>query len=81
MDRVLYTTIILQTFNVFDLIVLDWLIVVAWRPALVVLPGTEGMPDYRDLGFHLRAFTKGIIICLAGAAIATAVFAAATAVL
>ncbi|WP_051753324.1 hypothetical protein [Streptosporangium amethystogenes] len=49
---------------------LDWLIVVTWRPALVVLPGTEDMSDYRDLGFHLRGFAKGIVICSVGAGIA-----------
>lgn len=70
-----YAWIILQTFNLFDLIVLDWLIVVTWRPALVVLPGTEDMPEYRDLGFHLRGFAKGIIICSVGAAIAAGLFA------
>ncbi|MEV0351535.1 hypothetical protein AB0H88_37665 [Nonomuraea sp. NPDC050680] len=70
-----YAWIILQTFNLFDLIVLDWLVVVTWRPALVVLPGTENMPDCRDLGFHLRGFAKGIIVCSVGAAIAAGLFA------
>ncbi|MEV5561057.1 hypothetical protein AB0L44_46110 [Nonomuraea wenchangensis] len=69
-----YAWIILQTFNLFDLVVLDWLIVVTWRPALVVLPGTEDMPDYRDLGFHVRGFAKGLLICTVGAALATAVY-------
>ncbi|RJL23930.1 hypothetical protein D5H75_31325 [Bailinhaonella thermotolerans] len=74
-----YAWIILQTFNLFDLVVLDWLIVVTWRPALVVLPGTEDMPEYRDLGFHVRAFAKGIVICSIGAALTAGLYAAVSA--
>jgi hypothetical protein len=69
-----YSALILLTFNVFDLIVLDWLIVVSWRPSIVVLPDTKDMADYRGMGFHLRAFATGLIICLIGAGIAAAVF-------
>jgi hypothetical protein len=47
-------------FNVFDLIVLDWLLFVIWTPRFIVLPGTEGMAGYKDLGFHVRGFLKGL---------------------
>jgi hypothetical protein len=51
-------------FNVFDWLVLDWLIIVTIRPKFIVLPGTEGMPAYRDYGFHFRGFLVGIPITL-----------------
>ncbi len=54
----------LLTFNVYDLVVLDWLVFVCWRPAAIVLPGTEGRPDYGDLRFHVDALVKGIALCL-----------------
>jgi hypothetical protein len=60
-------------FNLFDLVVMDWLIFCTIQPPLFVLPGTEGMAGYRDYGFHLRASLKGqivlTVVSLAGAAI------------
>ncbi|MFF8285584.1 hypothetical protein ACF06W_23075 [Streptomyces albus] len=47
------------TLTAWDLIVLDWIILAGLRPRLLVLPGTEGMAEYRDLRFHLHAALKG----------------------
>ena len=52
-------------FNLIDLVVLDWLVFVTWRPRIIVLPGTEGMAGYGDMGFHVRGFVKGLGFCLA----------------
>jgi hypothetical protein len=68
----LSTFLIVQVFNLFDLVVIDWLIVVTLRPSFVILPGTEGLPGYSDYGFHFRAFMKG----LAGSAIVSILLAA-----
>lgn len=35
-----------------DLVVIDWLVFCTWQPRFIVLPGTEGHPDYRDYRFH-----------------------------
>ncbi|MGW1786853.1 hypothetical protein ACWCQQ_48550 [Streptomyces sp. NPDC002143] len=51
--------LLFATLTVYDLIVLDWIVLVGLRPRLLVLPGTEGMPEYRDMGFHLIAALKG----------------------
>ncbi len=67
--------IALMTFNLYDLFVLDGLLFVVWRPAFIVLPGTEGMPEYRDFAFHARGFVKGIAIVTVTAAIATGLYA------
>ncbi|WP_063727276.1 hypothetical protein [Streptomyces sp. RTd22] len=37
-----------------DLLVLDWLLFCTVRPRFMVLPGTDGMPEYRDYAFHWR---------------------------
>ena len=49
----------LLVFNVFDLIVLDWLFFCTIQPRSMVLPGTEGMAGYRDYRFHFVGFLKG----------------------
>ena len=62
--------IVMMVFNLVDLLVLDWLLFIAIRPRLVILPGTEGSKGYKDYGFHLRAFFKGTIGSLLISAIA-----------
>jgi len=51
--------------NLFDLLVLDWLMFCTWTPQFVVLPGTEGMAGYKDYGLHFRGFLTGIVISAA----------------
>jgi hypothetical protein len=50
-------------FNVVDLVVLDWLYFIVWQPRWLILPGTEGLAGYRDLGYHVRGFFKGLVFC------------------
>lgn len=57
-------------FNLFDLLIIDWLIVVTWRPRLIVLPGTENLPGYRDYAFHFRGFLIGLGFCFVAALLA-----------
>lgn len=47
-------------FNLFDLLVLDYLFVIALQPDFVVLPGTEGMASYHDYFFPFVGFLKGL---------------------
>lgn len=48
-------------FNLVDLLILDWLILMWMRPAWAILPGTEGCAGYKDALFHLRAAAKGVM--------------------
>ncbi|WP_282791653.1 hypothetical protein [Streptomyces sp. CC224B] len=57
--------LVFATLTAWDLLVVDWAILAGLRPRLLVLPGTEGMPDYRDLRFHLDAALKGTPLILA----------------
>lgn len=44
-----------------DLVVIDWLILCTWQPRFMILPGTHGHPDYRDYRFHWTVmFPHGI---------------------
>lgn len=51
-----------MVFNLFDLLVLDWLIMVRIQPKFIILPGTEGMKIYNDYSFHFRGFLKGTVL-------------------
>lgn len=51
-------------FNLFDLLVLDYLILIELKPRFAVLAGTEGMPSYSDLRFPFLGFLKGLVIGL-----------------
>lgn len=46
-------------FNLADWLILDWAIFCAWTPRFLVIPGTEGMPAYKDYGYHFRGFVIG----------------------
>lgn len=46
-------------FNLFDLLILDWLIFCKINPEYLVLEGTRGMKEYKDYGFHFKGAMKG----------------------
>lgn len=53
-------------FNLYDLLILDWLLFCTIQPKAMVLPGTEGMAGYRDYRFHFIGFLKGLGFCAVG---------------
>jgi hypothetical protein len=71
----------LLVFNVFDLLVLDWLFFCTIQPRAMVLPGTEGMPGYRDYRFHLVGFLKGLGFTVAAGVIVAAAWTGVQAML
>lgn len=64
--------VMLGTFNVLDLVVLDWSLVY-WQPRFAILPGTEGMAGYLSYWFHFRGFLIGIPIVVSGSALLAAI--------
>jgi hypothetical protein len=68
-----HTFIFLMTFNVLDLLVIDWLILMTWRPQFMILPGTEGMAGYTDYRFHFDGFLKGTAGILVGSLLITGI--------
>ena len=69
-----FTAVALFVFNLFDLIILDWLLFCGVQPRTMVLPGTEGMAAYRDYRFHFVGFVKGLGFTLAGGTIGAALW-------
>lgn len=66
LTAIAFAAVVLLVFNIFDLLVLDWLLFCTIQPRPMVLPGTEGMPDYRDYRFHFIGFLKGLGFCTVG---------------
>ncbi|MBI1279954.1 MAG: hypothetical protein GC179_17640 [Anaerolineaceae bacterium] len=60
----LVVTGVLQVFNLFDAVVLDYLILTVIKPRFALIPGTT-WEEYSmaDMRFQLRNFVKGIVIC------------------
>lgn len=71
----------LQTFNVFDLLVLDWLILATFKPKFLMIPGTETWEGHRDYAFHFHGFLIGCagitvvsLVCTGAAMLVATVF-------
>lgn len=72
-DVYVVVTTMFMTFNLVDLVIIDWLLVATIRPSFAVLPGTAHMSGYGDYGFYFRGFLKGtVMILVAGAIVAAA---------
>ncbi len=62
-------------FNLVDWLLLDWLMFCTITPKFIVIPGTEGMPAYKDYFFHFRGFLIGTVFSgVAGLIIAVIVW-------
>lgn len=60
----LNTFLVFNIFNLFDAVVLDWLILTVMKPKFAVLPGAEGMEYlYHDWRLHVGNYLKGIVFC------------------
>lgn len=59
-EAALAAFVVLVVFNLWDWLVLDWLVFCTLTPRFVVLAGTEGMAGYRDYGMHFRGFLIGL---------------------
>jgi hypothetical protein len=56
--------IILHVFNLFDAVVIDFLILTLMKPKFAVIPGAEGMEHlYANWRLQVGNFFKGIVIC------------------
>ena len=72
-DTLIMTTVIFQLWNLIDLVLLDWLLFVTFKPRFMILPGTEGMAGYNDYGFDFQKFLTGIVITLILSAVVTSI--------
>jgi hypothetical protein len=65
-----YFFALLMGFNLFDAVVIDWLVLVVWKPARLHVPGSEGLEHVlENPRMHLTNFAKGIVFTAVGAAV------------
>ena len=57
----LYAFGIAFAFNLWDWLILDWLVFCTITPKQFVIPGSEGHPAYKDYFFHFRGFLIGTV--------------------
>jgi hypothetical protein len=55
----IHSALLLFSFAVWDLLVLDWLIFATIQPDFIVIPGTEGLAGYKDYWFHFEVSFLG----------------------
>jgi len=60
-ETLIVSTVIFQIWNLLDLVLLDWFLLMILKPRFMILPGTEGMAGYSDYMFHFRKFLNGIV--------------------
>ncbi|HEX2618999.1 MAG TPA: hypothetical protein VHL11_02600 [Phototrophicaceae bacterium] len=48
-------------FNLFDLVVLDYFVLMILKPGFLIPPGGEGVTDMSTFGFHVRGFFIGCL--------------------
>ena len=63
--------LLMLSFNLVDLVILDWMIFCWLTPRFMVLPGTEGHLGYKNYFFHFVGFLKGLIFVLIGSLVVT----------
>ncbi len=61
---------IILVFGLIDLVLIDWLVVCWLTPSFLVIPGTEGAPEYKDYGFHTVGFLIGLPLMALGGLVA-----------
>lgn len=67
-ELALMALVVIALFVVFDIVLVDWLIICTWRPRRLVYPGTEGCAGWRDYGFHVKEqFRPRALLVLIGA--------------
>lgn len=58
--------------NLFDLLIMDYLLLLIWKPGFIKSLANEADPMYKSYSFHFKAFLRGMIITLVPSLIAAA---------
>ncbi|MFD5556353.1 hypothetical protein ACFWIA_21245 [Streptomyces sp. NPDC127068] len=61
-----FGTALFAWINLVDLLIVDWWLFCTLRPAFFTLPGTGGMPEYRDKAFHWRVLVPLPLLMIPG---------------
>ena len=56
----LNTYLVFEVLNLFDLLILDYLVTMILKPKALFIPGVEGMEQYNTFRHHFRGFLIGL---------------------
>ena len=73
-EALLFIGTIMLSFCLFDLLILDWLVTVWWRPAWMRLKGAEAMMHCDNYSFHLKRSIRGLPFPIIGAGVTSLPF-------
>jgi len=60
----LNTYLVFEVLNLFDLLVIDYLVTMILKPKALFIPGVEGMEQYNTFSHHFRGFLIGLVVGL-----------------
>lgn len=72
-ETLVVSTVIFQVWNLLDLVLLDWFLLLTLKPKFMILRGTEGMAGYTDYKYHFRKFLNGIVVTFILALVVTVI--------
>jgi hypothetical protein len=58
-----------MVFNLVDLVIIDWFVLVWWQPSWAVIPEVKPLTHLIGYGYHLKASLKGTVLLAAMALI------------
>lgn len=50
----------LEIMSISDVLIADWLVFCTINPDFLILPGTAGMPEYKDYWYHVEEFFRPV---------------------
>lgn len=61
-EAFLFLWIIWMVFNVVDLVIIDWFVLLRWQPSWSVIPNARPYSEDTDYAHHFRGFLKGTVM-------------------
>ncbi len=61
-EAFLFLWIIWMIYNMVDLVIIDWFVLLWWQPSWSVIPNARPYSEYTDYVHHFRGFLKGTVM-------------------
>lgn len=64
----------MMLFNLIDLLIIDWLVIVWWAPSWTMMPEVAHLSHLNTYGFHFKGFLTGCVLVTVWSALAALIF-------
>jgi len=61
-EAFLFLWIIWIIYNLVDLVIIDWFVLLWWQPSWTMIPNARPYREYTDYAHHFRGFLKGSVM-------------------